>query len=474
MPPMLALAIWIVLLLALLVFDPAKEPNVSGVIWIPVIWMAIAGSRLPSVWLGGSTGGSLEEGNSVDRSIYSVLIVVAILVLMTRGFNWPGFVAKNLPLVLFLTYAMISFLWSDFPYVAFKRWFRDLGNYFMVLLVLSDAYPLEALRTLLRRVSYLLIPLSVVLIKYFPEMAKSYGVWNGVAEFTGVTTSKNMLGALCLLSGLYFFWDVVNRWSHRKEGRNKRVLWVDFAFLGMTLWLLSLSNSATSKLCLTLGCMVIYVAHSRWGQRHATLLKVTIPAGVFLYAVLAFGFNFNAQIASQVGRDPTLTDRTLIWSVVLSEKTNPVLGVGYESFWLGPRLERIWPQVGAINETHNGYLDTYLTLGIVGLVLLILFLASAYRRACKYMTTVPELGVLALAVWTILLFYNVTEAAFKGGLLWTTLLCGAIVLPERASEEMSQEQMGVVEHDGWHDSGGEEYAQEEPIEPERVTTIRYR
>ncbi len=43
MPPMLALAIWIVLLLALLVFDPAKEPKVSGVIWIPVIWMAIAG-----------------------------------------------------------------------------------------------------------------------------------------------------------------------------------------------------------------------------------------------------------------------------------------------------------------------------------------------------------------------------------------------------------------------------------------------
>ncbi len=71
------------------------------------------------------------------------------------------------------------------------------------------------------------------------------------------------------------------------------------------------------------------------------------------------------------------------------------------------------------------------------------------------------------------MFYNVTEAAFKGGLLWTTLLCGAIVLPERASEEMS-EQMGVVEHDGWHDSGGEEYAQEEPIEPERVTTIRIR
>jgi len=52
MPPTLALALWLVLLLALLRFDPAKEPSTSPALWVPVMWMFIMGSRLPSQWLG--------------------------------------------------------------------------------------------------------------------------------------------------------------------------------------------------------------------------------------------------------------------------------------------------------------------------------------------------------------------------------------------------------------------------------------
>jgi hypothetical protein len=34
-----------------------------------------------------------------------------------------------------------------------------------------------------------------------------------------------------------------------------------------------------------------------------------------------------------------------------------------------------------------------------------------------------------LGLWTVILFYDVTEAAFKGGLLWQMLLLGGIFLP---------------------------------------------
>src|SRR2546428_3149771 len=43
-----------------------------------------------------------------------------------------------------------------------------------------------------------------------------------------------------------------------------------------------------------------------------------------------------------MGRGPTLTGRTQIWHLVLSMTTNPLLGTGFESFWLGPRLQKIW------------------------------------------------------------------------------------------------------------------------------------
>lgn len=433
MPPLLALLLWIILLLALLWFDPAKKSGISAALWVPVIWMFIIGSRLPSQWLGGQMGtvaSVLEDGNPIDRTVDLILILLAIGVLISRSYQWDKFFTSNIALVAFLSFALISVVWSDFPFVAFKRWFRDLGNYLMILVVLSDPDPLEAVRTVLRRLSYLLIPLSITLIKYFPEMSKWYDQWTGVAEYTGVTTSKNMLGVACLVSGVFFFWDTVTRWRDRKERRTKRILLVNFALIGMTLWLLNLSSSATSRVCLAIGCLVILAAHSKMFKRHPGFLKALIPSSFLLYIFLAYGLNLNGSMASAVGRDPTLTDRTKIWATVLSIHTNPLVGTGYDSFWLGPRLQLIWPFVGPVNEAHNGYLEVYLNLGGIGLALLIIFLIANYRTICKRMASSSSaLASLSLAVWSIMLFYDMTESAFRGGLLWLTFLLGAVTVP---------------------------------------------
>jgi exopolysaccharide production protein ExoQ len=439
MPPFLALLLWLVLLLSLLRFDPAKDPDTSLALWVPLTWMFIVGSRLPSQWLGsqvGMVGQALEEGNPLDRAIFSVLILLAVGTLMSRSFNWGGFFTRNLVLMAFLTFALVSVFWSDFPLVSFKRWIRDLGNYIVILVVLSDPHPLNAARTLLRRLCYLLIPLSILLIKYYPEMAKQYGQWSGIAMFSGATTSKNMLGSLCLISGIFFFWDTVAGWPDRKEKRTKRIIRLNLAFMAMTIWLLNLAKSATSFVCLLIGCMVILAVRSRWGKRHPTFVKALIPVTFCLYIILAFGFGLNGELASQVGRDPTLTDRTIIWQTVLSLHTNPLVGTGYESFWLGPRLKAVWQVVSGINEAHNGYLEIYLNLGCIGLILLVGLLIASYRTICKRITSSSPLASLSLAIWTMLLFYNITEAAFKGSLLWLIMLLGAIVIPERAEDRV--------------------------------------
>lgn len=435
MPPLVALTVWFVLLVSLLRLDPARYPGSSLALWVPITWMFIAGSRLPSQWLGiqvGSASQALENGNPVDRGIFFLLILLSIGILATRGFSWGAFCWRNLFLVAFLLFALLSVSWSDFPFIAFKRWFRDLGNYLVILVVVSDPNPLEAARALLRRFCYLLIPLSVLLIKYFPYLARQYDEWSGNVQFVGAATSKNMLGAVCLISGLFFFWDTVTRWPDRKEGRTKWILRVNFAFILMTLWLLQLSSSATSKVCLAIGCLVIMAAYRGKFRRRPTLLKIAIPTTFCVYLVLAFGLGLNGEIAAQLGRDPTLTDRTIIWNTLLSLHTNPLIGTGYESLWLGPRLQKIWQAIGGINEAHNGYLDMYLNLGIAGIVFLVAFLMAGYRTIWKKFSTEHALATLSLSVWTVMLFYNVTEVAFKGGLLWLVFLLGAIATPARA------------------------------------------
>ena len=433
MPPSLALLLWLVLLLGLLRYDRVKDASLA--LWVPVIYLAINASRLPSSWLGGSAAQTLEDGNSLDRAVYLALMFLAIAVLTSRSFKWLNFFRRNLALTGFLGFALVSTLWSDYAFVAFKRWIRDSGQYFMILLALSDPRPVEAVRVLFRRVCFLMIPLSILLYKYYPEVGKQYEFWTGQGSFVGVTTSKNMLGLLCLLSGLFFLWDTQTHWADRKEGRTKKILYVNVSMLAMTLWLLYLSNSATSRVCFLFGCFVLWASHNKTLKSHPAILTTALPVGFCLYALLAFGFgvDINAVIAAQVGRDPTLTGRTHIWYTELATNTNPFVGTGYESFWLGPRLQWVWERAGEINEAHNGYLHIYLNLGFVGVVALIAFLMAGYWNICQKIAAGSRLGTLGLVIWSVLLFYNMTEAAFPTGLLWVTLLTGALDLPEPAN-----------------------------------------
>jgi len=429
----LALLLWFVLVLALLRFDPAKSTGTSWVLWVPVAWMFFMQSRQPSQWLGRtmvSQAEAFENGNALDRAVLLGLILASVGILMARSFRWGDFFARNFFLTAILFFGLVSFLWSDFPYIAFKRWVRDLGNYLAILIVLSEAHRLEAVRVFLRRLYYALIPLSILMIKYYAREAIFYNGWTGLPEYVGAASSKNTLGATCMLSGIFFFWDTVARWSDRKERRTKRILLVNVAFILMSLWLLRLSNSKTSLVCLMLGWGVI-LAYYRWSRHHPGFLKMAIPCFFCGYLILAYGFGVNDALAGALGRDSSFTGRTNIWAAVLSTDTNPIIGTGYDSFWLGDRLNEVWQLAGGVNHAHNGYIEFYLNLGFVGLFLLAGLLISSYRTIWKSLSQSPALASLAVTLWAIALFYNITEAAFKPAFMSLTFLLGAIIIPEQ-------------------------------------------
>jgi O-antigen ligase len=259
-----------------------------------------------------------------------------------------------------------------------------------------------------------------------------YSFWTGAAEFVGATTSKNMLGVACLVSGLFFFWDTVSRWPERRKRGVKKVLALNISFIAMTWWLLNLSHSTTSTVCLVLGCVLISASRLKMFRRRLAVIKALGPLACCLYLVVSLGLGMNGQLAQAVGKDATLTDRTKIWDAVLSMHTNPLVGTGYESFWMGPRLDEFSEKSGlvGINEAHNGYLEVYLNLGIIGLALLLVFLISSYGSACKRLK-VSFFATLNIAVWTALLFYSITEAGFRSGVMWLTFLLGAMNVPRR-------------------------------------------
>jgi len=116
-----------------------------------------------------------------------------------------------------------------------------------------------------------------------------------------------------------------------------------------------------------------------------------------------------------LGKDPTIHGRTEIWSLVLGLHTNPWVGTGFESFWLGPRLKKMWAAMPNfyMNEAHNGYLELYLNFGWAGICFIALLLATGYKRAISGIRRNPEKASLFLGFFLCTLFYAFSEAAFR-------------------------------------------------------------
>ena len=159
-------------------------------------------------------------------------------------------------------------------------------------------------------------------------------------------------------------------------------------------------------------------------------------------SVVLYGLLIDPSIGlvEAVGRNATLTGRIDIWNDVLPMTVNSVVGAGYESFWLGPRLEKIWSKAWGErpNQAHNGYLEVYLDLGWVGIALLGLLMAWGYRGIVRTLHSSSAIGRLKLAFFLVAAIYNLTEHAFRElHPVWIIFLLAVMVIPDSLLQEVA-------------------------------------
>jgi hypothetical protein len=197
------------------------------------------------------------EGDPVNRLVYSCLVASGLVVLLFRGPKVFKLLQSNAIVVVFLLYSALSLTWADHPDVGFKRWVKVVGDFVMVLIVVSDRDPSVDIRRLLARTGFLLIPLSVLMIKYYPNLARYYDAWDWSTHYSGVTTNKNALGAICLLFGLASAWQFLAALNDRDRTGQGRRLIAHGAMLAMVIWLFRFTNSMTALSCFLLGLAVL-------------------------------------------------------------------------------------------------------------------------------------------------------------------------------------------------------------------------
>jgi exopolysaccharide production protein ExoQ len=418
MPPIIASIIFTIGILGLLYLDRGNTVRMSKAIWIPAVWLFLISSRPVSLWLGVAPSFSgvdatetYVEGSPVDRAVFTFLLLTALSVLVARRRKVGPLLRKNWLILLYFSFCAVSIVWSDFPFVAFKRFSKAIGDLAMILIILTESDPLAALKRLLSRLGFTLFPLSILLFKYYPFLGRRLtNSWT--LEAVGVTTQKNELGVDCMMYGVLFLWLLVSVYRDRQNADRRRRLLAYGTIFGMIVWLLSQCNSTTSITGLVCGGGVMWLA-SRPSRKPAVVhLLVVAVLGIVVTAVF---FDPGGGMVGALGKDPTLNGRTDIWRMVLDLHTNQWIGTGFESFWLGPRLEKMRAALPnfPINEAHNGYVELYLNLGWTGVCLIALLLVTGYKRITFGIRRNPQRASLFVGFFVCTLFYSFTEAAFR-------------------------------------------------------------
>lgn len=323
-------------------------------------------------------------------------------------------------LVAYLALAGASVLWALNPNHSLMRYLQQL------MIVTSIVLPaMLTSRTVdMMRALFLCFAFALILNLYFVsqgsvDMAQlPQGLVN--IGYQGYFNGKNYLGECAAPALLLSLHEMLQR------GWGRRALGAVIAVIAVVLLLLSQSKTAFG---LALVCPM--VAWLTLLARKATRLSpaiilLSIPfCWIVASHVSSFGF---PRLSYFLYHDSSLSGRIIIWGFSESEiARSPLLGWGYQSFWLVPNSPAYTEAPGWIAmmpNSHNGYYDTMLETGYVGLAFLLVFILATLHAVGRVADRDPGRARLLLSLALFSILYNFFESIWLRGFefLWVMFI----------------------------------------------------
>jgi O-antigen ligase len=229
-------------------------------------------------------------------------------------------------------------------------------------------------------------------------------------SWRGIFAHKNNFGAVMGLNALLVFIAGFN---------SKKFRWALFSLGFIFIFLLLKSDSMTALSALA-GAFCLIPLFLLFKNLKPSKIGFIIILIYLLSVFSLFAFINSGELLNHFGRDSTLTGRTDLWQISLDYASKkPLLGYGYDSFWLGyegkesSEITRVLSSNTPPFYAHNGWIDLLLELGIIGTVLFAisfitnLFYAKLYLRRGK-----ESISLLPLIFFVFVFMLNLTEGTF--------------------------------------------------------------
>ncbi|MCL6479792.1 MAG: O-antigen ligase family protein [Peptococcaceae bacterium] len=347
----------------------------------------------------------LVEGDPLQQGIFAAIYSVSFLFLLLRPRRTLDYLRTGIYLWPLFGWVLLSFFWSQAFDVTVRREIALLGTTIFGLYLASRFEHHEFLR-LLGWTLLVAVVLSYVFILLMPD-------WGLVKEFRwvawrGIYITKNVLARVNVLASLVFALLATSKLQ------NKFVWWSGFI---LAVVLVIGSHSVTAFLVLiSLVFFVLFIKVLRW--RFNIIMSLLFPffiaAGAFTWLVI----NNVETILAFLGRESTLTGRTILWNAAIyMAKQHPWLGYGYGAFWLGDGpSDTIWQIIGwETPHSHNGFIDLWLMTGLIGVGLFIFCYIHTFCQSIKQLRMSGNKLNIGPVYWPVyylmfVILYNITES----------------------------------------------------------------
>lgn len=319
---------------------------------------------------------------------------------------------------------IVSSLWSIDPLLTLRRSsFFTLST--IMAIYLGERYTIEEFAGLFTEAQCWLIFGSVAMFFLSPGKVldpSHAGAWRGL------TIHKNVFGESMAVTVLLLMLVRLKQHSVLRA-----------VFFAAAVLLLYLAHSVTPTLACGVVILLIPVLRrvSRLRIQERVVAYTVFGATALLGILLTV--NYSDELLPLLGKDSTLSGRAQLWSLVMDAIwKRPILGYGYEAFWQGFKGDSrgILEATGwLVPMAHNGYLDLWLSIGLVGLAVYCVLFFGALRMALKLL----RYDRRAIAAWPVayLCFFALHNTAESTLLTRTTfefLIFVTVVVSLRQAE----------------------------------------
>jgi exopolysaccharide production protein ExoQ len=395
---------------------------------------------LPLILSGGAGQGIDDvESISTDSFILQALFFVNYLIIfLLIIFQWRKAIyalKKNWTIFLLMGIALASAIWTFIPGQTLIRSIALVGTSLFGL-YLAIRYTIQDQLRLLGWSFLVIIIMSFLFAIFIPTYGiMSSGIHSGA--WRGIYVHKNVMGKIMVI-GAVVFWLLA---TNPKE--KSWLVWVDWLGLGLSFCLIILSKSSSSMINLITIFTLIPIYHTLSWRYY--LMIPTLITIIAIGGSLSLWFSTNAAtLLDGIGKDTTLTGRADMWPYMIEMiEKHPWLGYGYNGFW------NDWDAPGAYvwyaakwkpPNGHNGLLDLWLELGLLGvLVFTIGFVQTLLRGLVWIRTNKSGENLWFLLYLTYLVLANLGESSLlnRNDIFWLLYVTASFSLVMTVTKTMN-------------------------------------